>query len=116
MTRRKRECVFCYNELAADGECNWCGKPQSKTEALPRRYMVLQLHFDPESFNELKELLWVMSAFQASPASFQGYPASSTFVRGGVRDASEESSSHRRRREALERVFKQIRNVEYSDV
>lgn len=105
----KRECMWCYNELAADGECNMCGNPQPIPTALPNRYMVMQLHFDSESFNELKELLRVMSVFQASPAP-------STFISGGVRDASMEIPSHRRRREALERVFAQIRNVEYHDV
>lgn len=106
MIRLKLKCMWCDNKLSKDGECNYCGNPQSGP--LAKRYMMVQLRFDPESFHELKELLRGVSSFQASPAA-------SSFVLGGVRDASEEAPSPRRKREALERVFKQIRDVEYSD-
>lgn len=121
MTLRKRECAWCYNELSADKGCNWCGIPQPDPDAncittpdggciggtligkhpcthdLPKRYMMLQLHFDAESFNEFKELLRI------------------AIINNLGRTSLEEPHSARRRREALERVFKQIRDVEYHD-
>lgn len=122
MSRKsKRECAWCYNELAADGECNACGNPQPEPDKncittpdggciggalagkttcmhdIPKRYMVMQLHFDPESFNEFKEWLRIAT------------------INNMGRTSLEEPRNTRRRREALERVFKQIRDVEYSD-
>ena len=59
------------------------------------RYMVVQLHFDRESFTELKELLRTHSHT--------------------VRTV-ELSPQERRTRDALRKIFDQIRDMEYSDV
>jgi hypothetical protein len=77
--------------------------------SIPNLHMVVQLRFDRESFDALKELLRVTSALNApnSPRSF---------VSGGLRTPSEESVSSRREREALKRVFDQIRDVGYDSV
>jgi len=63
-----------------------------------QRYMAVQLRFDRESFDALKELLREKSIYNAG------------------RLGAEESPEHRRDREALKRVFDQIRTVDYSDV
>ena len=114
MTLRKLgepKCVWCDNSLSKDGECNSCGNPQDlKEEDLPRlpkdtrevlkqpgRYMVMRLCFDPESFNEFKEWLRIATLNNIGRTSL------------------EEPPSARRRREALERVFRQIRDMEYRD-
>lgn len=57
-------------------------------------YMAVQLCFDRESFNDLKELLWVKTR----------YPD------------EQESGGARLRRESLKRIFDQLRDMEYSDV
>lgn len=61
------------------------------------RYMAVQLYCDRESFDTLKELLRKESTNNLG------------------RTASEEPAAARRDREALKRVFDQIRNIEYSD-
>ena len=73
---------------------------------LPNREMWVKLRFDHESFDTLKELLWKASQHPTHSA------------RGSMPQmvTSEESAAHRRDREALKRVFDQIRNVMYSDV
>lgn len=114
MTLRKMgkpKCVWCASPLAKDGECNSCGNPQElKKEDLPLlpknirevlkqpgRYMVMQLYFDPESFNEFKEWLRIETLNNIGRATL------------------EETPGARRRREALVRIFRQIRDVEYRD-
>jgi hypothetical protein len=80
-----------------------CGTPDAMcdTDCVGRAYaplnlhMVVQLRFDREAFTELKELLRAHS--QASRTV-------------------ELSPQERRSRDALKRVFDQIRDVEYSGV
>jgi predicted lipid-binding transport protein (Tim44 family) len=69
----------------------------AKVGGWPRRHMVVVLHFDRESFDALKELL------QARATKNLG------------RAGSEESVTNRIEREALKRVFDQIRDVSYND-
>jgi hypothetical protein len=83
-----------------------CGTPDAMcdTECMENayrpllRYMVMQLRFDRESFDALKQLLLVHSMMNIGRAS------------------KEESSASRHNREALKRVFDQIRDTTYSDV
>lgn len=65
---------------------------------IPSRYLTVQLRFDRESFDAFKELLRVKSAEIASPDRYNL--------------AAGEGSS-RITREALKRVFDQIRDLEY---
>ena len=60
--------------------------------------MTVHLRFDQESFDELKELLRVA--------------ANSNLGKGAL----DESVTSRTRREALKRIYDQIRDVTYSDV
>lgn len=68
------------------------------------RYMVVQLRFDRESFDALRELLQE-SVRLTTKGPYNPYNR-----------AAEESPADRRTREALRRVFDQIRDVTYSDV
>jgi hypothetical protein len=65
------------------------------------RYMVVQLKFDRESFEALKELL--------RKEQFPEY----NWTRGAP---AAESVEERRTRESLKRVFDQIRDMKYRDV
>jgi hypothetical protein len=92
VTRRKKRSTFgdYPPQTTAPPQLHWL-----LPDPLPKRYMVMHLRFDRESFDALKELLREKSL--------------SINLRGidqpGVRLG----------REALKRVFDQIRDVEYDD-
>jgi hypothetical protein len=81
-------------------------------DPLPKRYMVVRLRFDREAFDSLKELLREKIALPSNRHVRTTDPA--TPVTSAL--AREEPISGRLTREALKRVFDQIRDVEYNDV
>lgn len=84
-----RSAHFTFADEAA---CQYCTSLVPSN--VPPRYMVVQLRFDRESFDVLKELLEDNSR---NPGN------------------SSESVGHRVKREALKRFFDQIRDVSYSN-
>jgi len=82
------------------------------SDPLPKRHMVVQLRFDRDAFDSLKELLREKIALPSN----RHVKTTDPFTPVTSALAREEPISGRLTREALKRVFDQIRDVEYDDV